>query len=269
MFIYGYQFPCNSASTQLICSDKSALSEVLANNGIDCVEHEYVMSPSMLYYTGEDGIWTKLQNYLDKYKTIVVKRNQGSGGNGVYIVNNRPELERVTLELFQTCKSISVSPYYDYENEYRIIYCYNKPCLVYKKVRQTVVGDGVSSLAELTASKFKGNAEIADERLKPNCIPALGEVVNINWKHNLGQGASAEVLDTNSELYTKLVSIAKNTSDILSLNFASIDIIEYNGQLKLLEVNSGIMMENYSIEKSNYLVAKDIYKTAICNFFNM
>ena len=56
----------------------------------------------------------------------------------------------------------------------------------------------------------------------------------------------------------------------IGLNFVSVDIVELEGgELKILEVNSGVMMENLvKLEKDGYEIAKRIYEQAIDNMFS-
>ena len=153
-------------------------------------------------------------------------------------------------------------------NEYRTIYCFGEPLLIYKKIRPYVVGDGKHTLSELAASAFGGDMDIADARLDRSYVPSLGEEVTISWKHNLGQGAEAEVIDKDSEIYGRIVALAKKAAECVNVNFASIDIIDTAEGLKILEINSGIMMENFSsYDEQNYSIAKSIYKRAIDKYF--
>ncbi len=43
--IFGYQFENSSATSQLICADKCATSDLLLFNGIPAVKHTFFMSP--------------------------------------------------------------------------------------------------------------------------------------------------------------------------------------------------------------------------------
>ena len=44
--------------------------------------------------------------------------------------------------------------------------------------------------------------------------------------------------------HEKEVQLAKDTAAAMGLNFGAIDIVEIDGQLQILEVNSGVMFEN-------------------------
>jgi glutathione synthase/RimK-type ligase-like ATP-grasp enzyme len=81
------------------------------------------------------------------------------------------------------------------------------------------------------------------------------------WKFNLGQGARAELLSGDRELE----KLALATTQVLGLRFASVDICQLaDGDRKVLEVNSGLMMEKFSqLSSEHYARAKAIYKKAL------
>jgi ribosomal protein S6--L-glutamate ligase len=88
------------------------------------------------------------------------------------------------------------------------------------------------------------------------------------WQHNLGLGATATI-ETNEKLKAKLVPLAKKTMTALTLEFASVDIVSSEQGLKVLEVNSGVMMEHFSQESAeNYQLAKNIYREAVLKMFS-
>lgn len=78
-----------------------------------------------------------------------------------------------------------------------------------RQVRSTVIGDGARTFAALFAERLaaaepkdmaglaKAAAGVAAEELAR--IPAAGEAVAVQWKHNLGQGAAAS-LDVGEEV---------------------------------------------------------------------
>ena len=71
------------------------------------------------------------------------------------------------------------------------------------------------------------------------------------------------------KLSLKIIKIAKQVCKEINLKFGSIDIIETtNNELLVLEVNSGVMLENYvRLNPNEYNDVKDIYKKAIMNLF--
>ena len=71
-------------------------------------------------------------------------------------------------------------------------------------------------------------------------------------------------------LKEKLLQLGKKVTSKISLNFCSLDIIETEqGELLVMEINSGVMMKNYmQFGPSNYQKAKEIYKVAIQDLFS-
>jgi glutathione synthase/RimK-type ligase-like ATP-grasp enzyme len=267
MYIYGYQFPLNDAAAELICGDKAALSAVLKGCGIPAAEHEFFMSPSNAHYIGRDGNWARLVGLLEKHGRLVCKRNSGSGGTGVYIVSNQTELERTVADIFRNSRSMAVSPFYDIANEFRVIMLGGDARLIYKKIRPHVTGDGKKAVYELAFEKFGASVAGLDITADLAAVPSAGEKVTLCWKHNLGQGSKAVPVYDN-ELCALLESIAVRAVRALDIKFASVDIIQTDGEYIILEINSGIMMENFAVSgDENYRTAKEIYRDAVNYYF--
>jgi glutathione synthase/RimK-type ligase-like ATP-grasp enzyme len=80
-----------------------------------------------------------------------------------------------------------------------------------------------------------------------------------SWQHNLALG-SKPALITDETLRTKLEQLALQTMRALDANLASVDIISVDGELRVMEVNSGIMLNNFSKHSQQYgLVAHKLY----------
>lgn len=82
------------------------------------------------------------------------------------------------------------------------------------------------------------------------------------WKHNLMLGAEIEVVNDN-DLKAMLSRIAKRVSKLFKLKTCSVDIIQTQDGLKILEVNSGLMMQKlaekfYEDVKKTYLEVLEI-----------
>lgn len=87
------------------------------------------------------------------------------------------------------------------------------------------------------------------------------------WKHNLGQGASAQPV-ADPEKQQALGALALTCVKLLPLSFASIDLAEVNGALQVLEINSGVMMDNFAAEsEENYQKAVSIYEGVVLGWF--
>ncbi|MFZ3010164.1 MAG: ATP-grasp domain-containing protein [Candidatus Microsaccharimonas sp.] len=78
---------------------------------------------------------------------------------------------------------------------------------------------------------------------------------------NLGLGATPSKLMPSDDLQI----LAKKACNVLALRLAAVDIIELeDGQLKVMEVNDGIMMEHYALVSNEYEQdALKVYSTII------
>jgi len=263
LFIIGYRFPNNNAAAQMICDDKAALSTILESHGLPVVEHRFFMDPAYRYI--DSGNWSELRQLLDAHKRLVIKRNKGSGGKGCYVVDSYKRLESVTNALFRTNRDIAVSPYYEIENEYRVIVLNSKVMIAYCKERMSVVGDGVKVIAALIYEKFGGDSIGMDlpVGMESHRIPAAGEKIALAWKHNLSKGARAEIV-RDTKLLGQLSALALTAAAKIGISFASVDIVQIDGKFRVLEINSGVMMEHFASQDEDcYAKAKAIYKEAI------
>jgi len=63
-----------------------------------------------------------------------------------------------------------------------------------------------------------------------------------NWRHNLDAGARPVLLEQ-GETRQACVAIAVHAAQAIGIRFASLDVIRVGGVYKILEINSGVMME--------------------------
>lgn len=269
MYIYGYNYPLNNSCFTQIANDKACTYEVLSKNSISAVEHFYFMCPNDIHYVkylGVDGNWKQMIELLEKYKKIVVKPNSGTGGAGLRTVTDEAELEKAVNEIFSQTSTLCISPYYEIEDEFRVIMLDGTPKLVFRKVRPYVVGNGTDNVAILCAKQNK-KVDLS-LGIDMSYVPKDGEKLEIGWKHNLGQGSAPEVI-SQGEKYEHITSFAKKAISVLGGRFASVDVVSIDGKLYVLEINSGVMMDNFAnTNAENFNIAKSIYTEAIFKYFN-
>lgn len=272
LHIFGYQFENNSATAQLLCTDKCAASELLLSRQIPAVEHQFFMSPANFQYTGAEGNWQKMLSLLNMQGKLVCKPNEGTGGTNVFLVSTPAELEYAVSKIFAHNRSLALSPYLKIENEYRLIVFNNEVKLVYSKNIPALTGDGNQTIRHLYLQYLQLHPEIPLENDVlidvAEKIPVKNERIPINWKHNLGTGASPLLINEKS-LIEKLEVLALKACNVLQVRFASVDIVQTGNEYLVLEINSGIMMEAFaSTSPNNYNIAKQIYADAILTYLN-
>ena len=248
-FILGYQFGLNSASVNSICCDKSAASELMTALGIPNISHILFASPPEQKFVGNCGFMEELLALLKKHGCLVVKPNDGTGGDRVYKVTTPCELETAVFEIFQKSAYLAASPFEKIENEYRAVILDGEVRLLYTKKRPSVIGNGKSTVKELLLERMSAGDLMRPEEFPPaktlNRIPGAGERILLNWRHNLGQGARALPV-RDKETRREVGLIARRVFEGLNVRFASVDVVETAEGLKVLEINSGVMRKMMS-----------------------
>ncbi len=129
---------------------------------------------------------------------------------------------------------------------------------LFAKYRAITISPFVDIVAEYRVCVLDGAVELIYEKVRN------GDEL----QHNLSHGAVAqEVADTG--LRDALSTMAKSTASALNGTFVHVDIIDVAGELSVLEVNSGIMFEHYSVQsEENKAKATKIYHKALDILFN-
>lgn len=256
--IYGYGFDLNAAATHAIACDKAATAELLTRAGVPCIPHQLFLHPSMSRFVPHDGTWRQMLDAFTRWNgDVVVKENAGTGGRDVTRCQSIVELETAVYRLFGQTTAIALCPYHELVSEQRFVLLQGKCLLAYAKVRTSVTGDGTSTVLELLASHTRsasvsrsalaGMLEQMDARQRALLldVPPAGTQRLLNWRHNLGQGASVRLLDTSVPTTAAALRIAMNAAAAINLQFGSVDIVATAGDAspRVLEINAGVMME--------------------------
>ena len=269
LFMYGYKFPLNSGATEQICNDKALVSDILKEGGVPRVTHDFFMRKTSRNIVGILDQWDNVETLFKKYNSkVVVKPNDGTCGIGVKKATNLEELRSVVEQLLEHNFTICISPYEEILNEYRVIMLEGEPQLVFRKIRPCVFGNGKDTLATLIGDKYGSEFNDYDKSLDLDSKPKANEKINLLWKHNLCGGAVPEVV-TDHIIISQLALVAKMACKELKSHFVSVDIVDTKEGLKVLEINSGVCMENFaSSSEGNYAKAKEIYAAAVDSYFN-
>jgi len=253
-FTLGYDVGLNSAMAHRIANDKSATAEVLAMSGIACIPHMLFLNPRLNAHIPPQGSWEAMVDLLDRSpRGIVIKPNEGTSGRDVFLATRRPALELAVNKIFASHLSLAISPYVEIEDEVRVILIDDVPAVVYRKDRPAVAGDGKHSLLELALAATTPERRstvlpgmLADlDRAELDAILPLGQRRVLNWRHNLDSGATPVVLEE-GEIRQACVQLAIRAARAIGIRFASVDVVRVDGDWRVLEINSGVMMEALS-----------------------
>lgn len=277
--VVGYDFPLNDCIGYCAAKDKAATSLLLDEAKIPHVRNDLYLSPviSPMYCDRNLGCYDAVRRQLDDSKNgLVLKPKDGTSGSETFHVTNPFELEVAWTKLISKHRDLVVCEYHEIQSEYRSIVLDGEVRLCYEKIRPQVVGNGKSTVRDLfydycaSNPTFRGGSNSTGKPFggrKGTDIPAKGEIVVLEWQHNLCKGARAQKLKTDDETRKRLEKIAIDVMRVLNLRFASVDIVrldEDGKDLRVLEVNAGVMMENYSKQHpEDCAMCEKIYEDAI------
>ena len=272
-YAWGYDLGLNSSVAHRIANDKAATSDVLENSGIACVPHSLFFNPEFSGYVPQEGSWEAMLQLLERFPHgLVVKPNEGTGGEHVFKASKKSELELAVGRIFQSNKTLAISPYYAIEEEVRVVVIDYVPLVVYRKTRPMVEGDGVRTALQLALANIPAKrlsavfADVASELDASflDSVPQRGQQCVLNWRHNLGRGANPILLEDGAERRA-CADIAQAAARAITLRFGSVDVVLVDGTWRVLEINSGVMMEAFN-DKHPDLV-DTVYHAALDKIF--
>ena len=272
-YINGYKFGLNSHSLGLILDDKYATYELLNSLGISVCKHHILFRPTNHNsYAKNYNIFDYCYDLFLKYnKNVILKVNNGTCGDGVYHITTKKELKKIYNHLLKYNFSISLCPYYDIKNEYRVILLNNEIKIMYGKINPVVIGNGKDKLIDLLKDfniNYFGYKTNLKKNINYNKVLKKDEKFIYDFKYNLSKG-SIITEDIDKETKSIISKMAKDVSKKINLGFGSIDIIKTNDdKYYVLEINSGVMIENYiKLTSDGFKKAKKVYEEAVLEMF--
>jgi glutathione synthase/RimK-type ligase-like ATP-grasp enzyme len=270
---FGYDIGLNSAVAHKLANDKAATSDILGMTGIPRIPHTLFLSPEMNEYVSNPGSWQAMLDLLKRYEQgLVVKPNEGTTGESVFMVTTAAELELAVSRIFSSNMALAISPRVDIQDEVRVVMLDGEALVVYGKNRPSVEGDGQHSLLELAlkATPVEQRSIVLPGMIADLAKPDLDAVVPagqrrvLNWRHNLDSGAQPILLE-DGEVRDACVKIATRAAKAIGIRFASVDVVKADGEWQVLEINSGVMMEALSARHPDLVFG--VYDKALDRLF--
>lgn len=175
-FIVGTRFSINSITSSSIAADKYATYEVLRNANLPIIEHKMIFNPKYREDCHSDlNSKDEIEEYINcqKNKMVVVKANEGSCGNDVYLCKSYSEFLNNLNIIFEHKETASVCPFYEIDTEYRVI-CLDGECkLIYGKKASS---DNWKHNLSQGASVIEINDEELKNSLREIAIKATNEM---------------------------------------------------------------------------------------------
>ena len=231
---YGYQLSLNSVVAASMARDKAAAVERLERDGLAVVPTRLVLDDVRQGWLDGRRATDVLAEVLDAgAPPYIVKPNEGSSGDGVYLCLDRVQARRRVLELLGREPSVVVQPFLELVSEERWVVLDGSPCLRYTK--------------EPTAPARPGEAH---GRRAPLFNLALGATVGAFGL----AGADHRAED-----------LALSAAASLGLRVAAVDLVHgVDDSLQVLEVNSGLSFEHLvRLEPTRRPDAVAVYDAAV------
>lgn len=257
-YIISHKFDLNNNAIATILDDKYAFYELMALKKNPIIKHHII-------FRNYDPDYIK-ELYELYNRNIVIKANLGTCGKEVFHETDLIKIYQLLDELLIKNYSLSICPYIKIKNEYRVIILDSQILLMYGKIKPAVIGDGTKTLAELL-TEFNPYY-FSKKKNIPDLVPKKGENYEYNWQFNLSKGANI-FMDIPPSLEKRISDLALKVAHEINVSFCSIDIIlDEQDNLYLMEVNSGVMMDNFMhIHPNGVSIAKYVYGSAINKMF--
>ena len=186
-YLFGYKIGLNNHSLGEICDDKYALYDLLNTLNLPVIKYFIVYNKNNNNdYAKECNSYEYVHDFFRKNNNnIVIKPNHGTCGIDVCHITNEEEIDPILDKLFKSNFSISMCPYYDIENEYRMIILNDKVMLKYAKYKPVVMGNGQKTIRELLYDFNKPYFKDKLDDKKYDKVLKQGEIFEYNWKFNL------------------------------------------------------------------------------------
>ena len=239
----GTPYALNHAHAAAIARDKWFSQTVLAEAGIATI-------PSRLFFVTEEHValrspgrepsdaraFAAIADYPIFCKPIL-----GAQGAFAEIIADEAEFVRYLARVSKSHYAILAQPVID-APEYRVAVLHGRALFCYEKRRPTLLGDGVSTLAqlvkasELPLSETARARDISGQLYRGSDKPPRGATLRLEGPANraVGGGASAPSTDVPAPL----AAIALAAAHAIDLGFAAIDLFETRNGLVVIEVNA-------------------------------
>ena len=242
-FVMGYDLGLNSSVSAKICAEKCATFSTLDARGIAAVPHKLFLPPKRRSYLDDfgDGNWSELIKTHEAFGgATVVKQDNGTGGQNVFLAKNLEKLEACVSQIFADTHNVALSPFMPFEREVRFIILKSDILLCHEYIRPKVVGNGKSNLKTLVSAEpqlfgFPMEAENDWDAVLPP-----GAEYRLGWKRKV---PGAEIHPVDEDTVPIARQLALDAFNALRLDFASIDTVLSKGEWKILETHSGVMLE--------------------------
>ena len=247
--IQAAEMDSTSAIAEAIAQDKDLTKKLLAAAGVPV--------PAGRAVSSADDAWAAAQAIG---LPVVVKPRDGNQGKGVTVnITGEEQLRRAYATATEFRDDILVEKFMP-GNDYRLLVVGDKLVAAARRDPPKVVGDGIHTVAELTAQvnadprrgsghatsltkiRFDDIAErcLAAQGFGPASVPAKGQRVNLRNNANLSTGGSAT--DVTDDVHPEVAARAVAAAHMVGLDICGVDVV-CDSILQPLEDQGGGIVE--------------------------
>ncbi|MDO8511649.1 MAG: ATP-grasp domain-containing protein [bacterium] len=277
VYVRGTVFPLNNLGAAAVARDKGNTTFFLKKMGYHVPKGQAFYSEAWGKQIGSKDTVKEALKYAQKIGwPVIIKPNDASGGELVFLCNNMKEFLQATT-LITPKHDIFVVQEYVQGFDYRLLVLDGKVVAAYQRLPLSVVGDGVNTIRKLFKEEnVKQNnytdvlsarilATLRQQKLDWSIVLKKGRTVELLPSANLSSGGRA--LDVLENLYSDWKIIAQNIARDLDLRYCGIDIIsqkplsEKSGKYVVLEVNASPGISGFAMSgKTQKKKAEEIYE---------
>lgn len=288
LFTYGNKPDLNRGATKKITNDKDLTVRLLKEESLPTPTSHFVWMTRKKIPSSrnlESSIeFRKLQAFIVEVGyPIFLKPNKGSQGRNVFCIRNEDELKRVTRRLLRTDQGFYIAQEACIGEEYRVAIIQGEIALAYKRKPLSVVGDGVSTIAELFEKKkndlsqsgrgisLKANSEKIALHLEMqgyslSTVPKNGQEVTLLSNRNLSDGS--EPVECTEEIRAKYAQLCRDVHEKCGVDYCGLDLMEdtRSGSIKpmIIELNSSPGWKHFVRSSSvNAGLVRDVFVQAL------
>ncbi|MEK7603065.1 MAG: hypothetical protein AAB459_02360 [Patescibacteria group bacterium] len=209
-FIYGYQFDLNDGVSQQLAADKCAAYELLNKSGLKAVPHCLVIN----WVQNKNGNWIRVNQDENHIKNVCQKFTKQYG------------LPLVTKPVNGTGGDLVSKA----ESSDELVIQIRK---LLKSQNMAAVSPFLEASAEIRIYMLDNEVLLAYQKNR-----STGD-----WRFNLGKGAKPEIISLVDET---MILNTQNAFKSIGLRLGAVDFLIIKDGPIILEVNSGVMLNNFA-----------------------
>lgn len=277
VYVRSSNFPLNDMGVAAIARDKGNTSFFLKKMGYAVPKGREFYSEGWGKHIGSKDTTKAALKYAEKLGwPVIVKPNDASGGELVFLCNNKKEFIYAVSLITSKHSIFSVQQFID-GFDYRLLVLDGEVVAAYQRLPLNVIGDGKRTIEKLLKDKKVKNNDYSD-RLKARIVATLnqqkinlavvlekGRCVELLPSANLSSGGSAT--DVLSEMDREWKTLAAKITRDMNLRYCGIDIISQNPlsekpkNFVVLEVNAAPGISGFAhVGKKQKKRAEEIYE---------